>query len=314
MPTTIFPSVSIDQLPEDAAQWDCPTLLDLNAQTPLTRWLDSNPNFAERLIDQRWRIGILEEQIETLPNSSAVRERLEQNMVEILEYHFESLDKPLIDEIQRAYFGNDASSLFSAQLLAYGRRHNGDTGKVRVISRHRAFQSIPDLQHYFLPDATEVGQEDDATMLRLLRSMDIHPQIQRAAYERIINHDYPIAVDQAVKILIDEIRDIGRTNGLLFASQINDRPMVKTALCINPGPPQIRLNNYVTASEKNEQDGYHYLIEGIVAAVRNPLAHAPADLPFLQNRFGKRHTALKFLCLLSWLFEKLENRTYPPPV
>ena len=52
---------------------------------------------------------------------------------------------------------------------------------------------------------------------------------------------------------------------------------------------------------------------GVVSAVRNPTAHASIDEPFIRERFGKRHTALKFLCLLSLLFEKLEQRVAPPP-
>ncbi|CAA9269953.1 MAG: hypothetical protein AVDCRST_MAG93-2590, partial [uncultured Chloroflexia bacterium] len=35
------------------------------------------------------------------------------------------------------------------------------------------------------------------------------------------------------------------------------------------------------------------------------------DLDFIRERFGDRRTALKFLCLLSLLFEKLDGRVSP---
>ncbi|MFL5804286.1 MAG: hypothetical protein ACJ8CR_21395 [Roseiflexaceae bacterium] len=38
---------------------------------------------------------------------------------------------------------------------------------------------------------------------------------------------------------------------------------------------------------------------------------APVDEPFIRARFGDRRTALKFLCLLSLLFEKLDRRVAP---
>ena len=73
----------------------------------------------------------------------------------------------------------------------------------------------------------------------------------------------------------------------------------------------IQLNDFLISSEWNEQKGYHDICCGVVSAVRNPLMHDSVDEEFLRERFGDRRTALKFLCLLSLLFEKLDKRVSP---
>lgn len=314
-----FTPLRLDFTPDDAGQWECPTLLDLNAIDACCKWLVTSPDHATRLSDERWRIGVLERQVQSRPNSAKLTRRLEDLGIEQIEHLSDEADRTLSDEIQRAYFGGAADSRPAAELLAYGRRHS-ETGSVRIISRHRAFRLVPQVQLYFIPDVQDVGEEDDAVLLRLLLALDIHPQVRRAAFSRVITRDYPVAVAEATKTLIKEVRTIGETHGLTFVNSTNDQPMMDQAFqCTqaNPEknraekPPQIRLNNLQLPSEWSEQKGYRDLMCGVVSAVRNPNAHDPAHEEFLQSRFGDPRTALKFLCLISLLFEKLDARTGP---
>jgi hypothetical protein len=71
------------------------------------------------------------------------------------------------------------------------------------------------------------------------------------------------------------------------------------------------LNNLSNKHERGEQQGYYQLGCGIQAAVRNLLSHHGLDSPFIRQRFDDQRTALKWLCLLSLLFEKLDKRVAP---
>lgn len=291
----------------------CPVLLDANAVHPFLTWLSNNTTPLENLETGRWRIGVLKQHVDMRDDWDVIKKEMDAAKVTILEDNLTSKDELLVSEILNAYFGGNGIHRKSARLLAYGRKYNEDGDDVQVISRLRIFRLVPSTQLYFVPNVDYMLiNNDDAMILRALDMLSLHKSVHRVAYERIVNHDNPIAIDQAVKTLIDEIRQIGVDHNLPFATVVNDRPMVEQALRMTaPGEPHIRLNALNTTTERNEQQGYHNIISGVVAAVRNPLAHGPVDLPFLQARFGDRRTALKFLCLLSLLFEKLDKRVAP---
>jgi hypothetical protein len=318
-------------LPPDAKHRDCPTLLDAKAVNGFLDWLDVNPDFERQLREDRSiRIGGLRHHLESRPDWKTVKdrrgetieiglkERLELQGIDLLRYR-PSRDEALIDEMQRAYFGNDPADRKSAELLAYGRRHANDGGPVRIISRHRGFRAAPRIELYVL-NLDDVGIDNESAYLRMFAALDLHPKVVHAAFKRLESGDYPVAVFETVKTFVHEIRLVGRHHSLAFAAVRNDQPMVDQALqCTEPDPgrgrparmPHIQLNDLSLGSEWSEQKGYHNIMCGVVSAVRNPTAHTPADKTFIRDRFGDRVTALKFLCLLSLLFEKLDKRVAP---
>lgn len=288
-------------MPEDASQWDCPTLLDINAVKPLLDWLNSHRDFAARLIDERWRIGILEAHVEGRSNWVKLREDLESKNIEIIDYIFTGEDSLLITEIQRAYFGSDSESRKSAELLAYGRRHS-DGSDVRVISRHRCFRLIPNVQLFRIENIQDIGQEDDAVMWRLLQSLELHERVRVSALPHIFNHQYPTAVLHAVNELYAYIRAV---SGLTT----DGHKLINQAFGANN--PAIHLFDLSLEANRKEQQGFENLGYGITSALRNLLSHNLADHTLLHDRFGDRRTALKILAVISIFFERIDKRVSP---
>lgn len=311
--------VAVDTLDPDANQWRCSTLLDANAIDKTLEWLEGNPNFIGRLVDKTWKFSVLRHHVEARHDARRITKQLQTFQISVVKYDV-ARNKALIAEIQRAYFAGEAESIESAELLAYGRQASTDGRPVRVISRHRGFQLIPKVELYFIPDVPDIGLDDNGVYLRALLALNLHKSIRRSAYERIINQDYPIAVVESVKTFVDQVRQLGLTYSLPFATETNDQPMVDKALrMLEPDgrgsmkrvTPHIKLNTLTLPSEESEQKGYHNLMCGVVSAVRNPISHSPADEAFIRERFGNRQTALKMLCLLSLLLEKLDKRDGP---
>lgn len=314
---------AVELLPDDADQWQCPTLLDANAIDKFLEWLQSNPEYidpshgsrrpyTERLIDKTWKIRVLQSHIAARPDAARIRRQLGTFQIEVKSFNV-TRQRTFVTELQRAYFGNEADSAQSAELLAYGRQESTDGRHVRIISRHRGFRLVPHIALYFVPTANEIGNDSNATFLRTFTALDLHTAVEHAAYERIRNQDYPLAVLQAVQVLFEKIREIGQTAQPGLAA-LDGYQLVHQALDSDRRAgryPHIKFNNLVSDSEWSEQKGFHDFACGTASALRNTIAHGPADEPFIRERFGDRRTALKFLCLLSLLFEKLDARVAP---
>ena len=302
------PSKAIDQLPADAHSSHVPTLLDAQTMEPFLAWLDANPSYTSRLVDQTWTIRVIKQQLESRTDWPTLRRRLQTFQIQIVSHRFKSADSALIDEIQTAYFGGGSRIL--AELLAYGRRCSSGQ-PVRIISQHRGFHDIPNVHVYYMPHDL-VGEPDEGAFLRTLQSLDMHRHIRKAAFDRLLNRDYPTAVVEATKALFEELRQIGALHGESYATE-DGRKLIDQSLDFGANGilPKIKLNQCTTSTEKNEQRGYHGLAVGITSAFRNPISHSPVDHIFIQERFGDRTTAVKALCLLSLLLEKIDKRISP---
>jgi uncharacterized protein (TIGR02391 family) len=66
--------------------------------------------------------------------------------------------------------------------------------------------------------------------------------------------------------------------------------------------PLIKITRCTTETEKNIQDGYRFIADGLMSAIRNPTAHEPArSFPI------GREDALDILSLISYLFRWLDK-------
>lgn len=313
--------VAVDTLPTDADQWCCFTLLDANAIDKMLEWLEVNPNFIGRLVDKTWKLSVLRHHVESRPDARKVIKRLQTFQINIAKYNA-ARNKALITEIQRAYVAGEADSVASAELLAYGRQESTDGRPVRIISRYKNFRFVPRIELYFIPQVQDIGSDNDATYLRTFAALDLHPKIVRAAFKRIEHGDYPVAIVEAVKTLFAEVQQIvepvdagvAGLDGYQLIHQAFDcapEEKKKDGTVKPERLPKIKLNELNKDSEWSEQKGFRDLGCGTASAIRNPISHTAVDLDFIHERFGDRRTALKFLCLLSLLFEKLDKRVAP---
>ena len=80
------------------------------------------------------------------------------------------------------------------------------------------------------------------------------------------------------------------------ADRIKYRPMLKEL--------EMKLNPLNDISERDEQAGFRFIFMGVMTGIRNPIAHKNIN-------WGDPSLALKYLCMISILFEKLDNRVFP---
>lgn len=289
-------------LQPETRQQACAVLIDASAIDDFLTWLEINPDFERRLREERaYRIGVLATHLKQRQDwkrrdGTGLSDHLKRLNIDCIAYNAKN-DEVIIEEVQWAYFGNDSTAQLSAELLVYGRQKSRDRRPVRVISRHSGFRSVPNINLYVF-DLNDVGIVSDASLLREIAALNLHKKVREASYEYLQRHDYPTAILHAVNELFTYIRTI---------SGLTEDGYSLIQRAIGGNAPKLLLNPFASDTEKKEQRGYAEFGYGVTDALRNVLSHHLADRDVLNERFGERHTALKFLCMLSLLFEKLDG-------
>lgn len=293
------------QLPEDAAQHPCPTLIDTNAIEATLRWLEDNVDDGLRSLYGLWQFAVLEEQAKAkhLDEWYRVSQRLKALDIKIVKGA--KLDRALVAEMQHAYFGDDPAGHDAAELLAYGRRRAGNQQKVRILSAYYPFQLVPHTQVVVLPTMSTVSSQADHAYYRALEALKLHQMVMDVADDYMRNRDYPVAINQTINAYYDELKKICNypTDGWELLEKAFNSLDNKT--------PIVHLNSLSDKHERGEQQGYYHLGCGVQAAARNMLSHHGPNSSFTHQHFDDRGTTLKWLCLLSLLFEKLDKRVAP---
>jgi uncharacterized protein (TIGR02391 family) len=119
----------------------------------------------------------------------------------------------------------------------------------------------------------------------------LHPLIADAAASLLAGAHHREAVDRAVRALLQEVRRRCNADDLDGESLIN--------FAFNPKNPALVVADIATATGRNIQRGTHLLALGIVAAIRNPSAHALLD--------PSADEAGEQLAILSFVARRLEE-------
>src|ERR1700730_7403337 len=144
----------------------------------------------------------------------------------------------------------------------------------------------------------QLGEDGDGLADRAIRaydSLDLHPEIARAAGELYRDGHYANAIEDAVKAL----------NGLVrFHS---DETLDGTTLMqrgFSPKNPILRFNDLKDQTDQDEQQGFMMMFSGAVAGLRNPRAHKLIkDDP---------ERALEFIAFVSLLAKLLDGAKKTP--
>lgn len=105
---------------------------------------------------------------------------------------------------------------------------------------------------------------------------------------------YARAVEEAFKLLDNLVQEKA---GLLGAGLTGAKLM---QLVLSPQKPVLKLNEGISASEKDEQLGYMQILAGSMSGIRNPRAH-DSDWEDTEQR------ALQLLALANHLIERIET-------
>jgi uncharacterized protein (TIGR02391 family) len=275
----------------------CPALLDTSLIDGFIIWLNDHIDFYERLENHSIRIGVLQHQIENRSDWDTLEPQLRNLHIELLADAPIHSDDILVNEILHAYFNGVGVYRKVAQLLAYGRKHVEDNDDIHIITQLRVFRLIPGVQQFYIPSIAYRGRDEEAFYLRAVDALGIDQRVWQAAEDQMRIGDYPSALLKAVNVFYSELRRISKSTE--DGSNLIDQTLMANS-------PSIQLTALSSTTERNEQKGYAQFAYGAHNVIRNVISHHLGDREYLQKRFGKRHTALKFLCLLSLLFEKLE--------
>ena len=176
----------------------CPVLIDANALDDFLAWIEINPDFERRVREERaFQLSVLVKHVESRSDWKKKSDvglcaSLKRLGFEHLSYNA-TPDETFINEVQRAYFGNDATARKSAELLACARRKSNDHRPARIVSRHSGFRSVPGI-HLYVFDLEEIGIESDAVLMREYASLGLHRKVVDASFNHIRNLDYSHAL------------------------------------------------------------------------------------------------------------------------
>lgn len=134
----------------------------------------------------------------------------------------------------------------------------------------------------------------------------LHDGIRERVREYYTHSQYGEAASESVQIYCEIIRGLtGRTqDGVDLVNKVfGGKPF--------DVPPEIKLNDLTTDSEKNIQEGQGHLSRGVVTGFRNPITHGPIDtnVPGVFSYLD----CLNILSLVSYLLTRLDGaRTNEP--
>ena len=118
------------------------------------------------------------------------------------------------------------------------------------------------------PVASETGDKDKLDLAAEFDRRVSDPDLRAASRTRFLTMHYADAVESGVKALCECIRS--RTG----SAEDGDKLMTHA---FSPNGPLLRINRLRSRSEESEQRGHMFLCQGVVAAWRNPRAHALID-------------------------------------
>ncbi len=125
----------------------------------------------------------------------------------------------------------------------------------------RSVLALPAPRMLALPSPTAEGSEPASVFGRLVTE----PEIQNVSSDLFVSGHYNLSVAEAYKavdkFVAGRVPDVVQ-NGTTLMDQI-----------FAPGAPYLRWSEMQTASEQDEQKGYHRLYSGAMLGIRNPTTH-----------------------------------------
>lgn len=143
------------------------------------------------------------------------------------------------------------------------------------------------------PPIKKTGARKHVASNATISIQTLHPKI-RAVSEKLYNDQhYSQAVFEAYKAVVNEVKSIsGITN-------LDGKPLMEKVFSLNN--PLVKLNQMVTLSDRDEQQGFMFLFSGAALGIRNPKAH--------DNIVTKdEYRALEYLVFASLLMSRLDER------
>lgn len=145
----------------------------------------------------------------------------------------------------------------------------------------------------FFKRSHQIADGDD--LQALFESANLHHIVQSVSSSLFVTNHLSQAIFEALKALESEIKKISKI-------EFDGQNLINKAFKEND--PKIKLNPMADISGKDEQEGFRFIFMGVIRGIRNPIAHKNIN-------WAEPSLALKYLSMISLLFEKLDNRVFP---
>jgi uncharacterized protein (TIGR02391 family) len=147
--------------------------------------------------------------------------------------------------------------------------------------------------HATREDTVEGARARAGQLRSLLESRGTHPEVLKYCQAELLEANYFHAVLEAVKGVAERIRALSGLNA-------DGAELINQAL--SGRSPIVAVNTLSSENEISEQRGIANLLLGVLAAVRNPTAHAPKILWPMPEQ-----DAVDVLGILSYVHRKLDG-------
>ncbi len=122
--------------------------------------------------------------------------------------------------------------------------------------------------------------------------INLHPKVKEHSLNLFKNGHYTQAIFESIKALNNYVKE---------KAQIIDKDLSDAmAKAFNENNPIIKLNDFITRSDKDEQEGFKFLYMGAMKGIRNPKAHDN----IIQD---DKNRTLEYLAFISLLFRRAEE-------
>jgi uncharacterized protein (TIGR02391 family) len=101
-----------------------------------------------------------------------------------------------------------------------------------------------------------------------LQRRNVHLDVLESCRSELLTENYFHAVFEAMKSITAKVRTLSGLSG-------DGSELVYRAFSQKNGGPLLKINDFLTETEKGEQAGFINLLNGLYGTIRNPLAHPP---------------------------------------
>lgn len=111
----------------------------------------------------------------------------------------------------------------------------------------------------------EEGKNKNERYVNYFTLLDIHPRIQKVSKKLFLDGHYAQAILEAFKAVNNLVKQKSKHN------ELDGKNLMETVFSKNN--PILAVNNNISTSDKDEQEGFMHLFAGAMLGIRNPKAH-----------------------------------------
>lgn len=312
MPATIK---LVDALLDEAFDVNIPVYLDVTSLVQFATWgRDNVAELVDRVRNDGLQIIVFETQLKNAFRRNkyqTAQKQLETFEVKFDEDEWIDDDNVFAAELKSIYFHDEDDRLrdLHAKFLVLAR--HASPNSPRIITAYPSFQRMVNAEIYSLPI-----QADDVNLpanFDLFIDLGIHPQLRTVVSAKMQQQDFIGVIQDSVQELFGYLQNVdpsfaGVDGWRLVDQALGYQNVVHPPKNSLPTTPTVKLSSFLTATEKDDHKGYYHFIGGSYSAFRNFSGHTAPSSQARQQQFGDKRTAIKILCFLSLLFEKIDQR------